>query len=314
MNRQWIDRDRGFLVGLLGCITRSYMDYLSVWSTTGLFHRSMTRPATGRVVVHQDNRGHDLALLLASSIPIVVYWRGMRVGQDCSAWPLLGVGFCAWWCIDRAISSLIAVAFGFKNNANRPERLSYDQARRRIVLKLCLFYPSLVFAYANVLWWMALSGAKFAAPIAAPSDALQLSFSTMTTIGYGTFAPADVYSILVCMCAAGTALLNLGASLSVLAAMVKVSPASPDSEPRTVERKEISAIEYDVRLVLPVVFTCAAIAFLSREASLAFGTKPTLADNIEYRVVPSSELNGMTPEWQVLMAIPENGQILLMRK
>ena len=186
--------------------------------------------------VIQQNHRHDGCLLIASLLPVVAYFWWLK-NPHLNPWvEILILGYCGWWCVDRFVSAVRAAIFGFGFDPLQPEngleRITPSQAQRRIVLKLLLFCPSLVFAYAVLYWGLQQNQAcEFHEKLGTLAHGLQLSFGTMTTIGYGTFAPTDTLSILVAALESGTALLNLGASLSALTGVLKVRLEEPSGTP-----------------------------------------------------------------------------------
>jgi hypothetical protein len=128
--------------------------------------------------------------------------------------------------------------------------MDLHRIQRRFILSL-MHLVELIFNYAVIYWILSYKADRFNAPLTLPAHALQLSFSTLTTIGYGTFAPVSRLSTAAAMLESFTGLLWIG---GIIAKMVAGSEKLDVDED---EYKTASRRHLQTRKWLPPIATLA---------------------------------------------------------
>ena len=152
------------------------------------------------------------------------------------AFALLAVTFSLYRCIDLLVSlGRIAVVGGFGDTP------TYRLDRKKVMrntLAVLINYVELVFWYATIYLVLARSRPDefySATTSTTPSLAFILSFTTITTIGYGNIAPQKIISGFLCGIEALTALVMVSAVIGSLVSLA----ASSISAPTTVEEHTV---------------------------------------------------------------------------
>jgi hypothetical protein len=150
--------------------------------------------------------------------------------------------------------------------------MTLQRAQRRLLTTL-IHFAELIFFYAVIYWVLHDSfGAAIyglpsgVTPTAVP--ALQLSFATMTTIGYGTYAPDSVPTLITAIIQSLTGLVLIGGFVAQMATLLKTAAAgkegsaplhTPLPEHSVVSCAEVSYLEYQLRRWLPPFLTLLAV-------------------------------------------------------
>jgi hypothetical protein len=152
------------------------------------------------------------------------------------------------------MNALRGAIFGYKNRPELKEQMTIHRAQRRLLLTL-MFISEVTFFNAIVFWILKANfGAKYIMDLNTPVDALQLSFSTISTVGYGTYAPADRFTIILALLEFVTGLLFIAGSIAQMSALLKTGSTGTGTKDET-EGKEVSSLEVQLRRVLPPIMT-----------------------------------------------------------
>ena len=261
----------GFLLGVADFLGDLWLHYLSIWSWVGIFHQRMGKSSSGKMLIRQNNLLHDVFYCFNLLISV---WFALRVlpGRDLKQDRLVTLAFSysVWQAMDLFIGFFHGTLFGIKNNPETRESLTLHRAQRRLLLTIISFFE-LVFCYSIIYWVMSRRfGCLFSGLEKGDNSywALQMSFSTLTTIGYGTYAPDQTITIIVALFQALSGLLVIGGSIAQMASMLKTPyQAPPDngadgSHGELEESVEITINKYRLRCVLPPLGTLLVISFI----------------------------------------------------
>ena len=264
MRIPWNTRN-GFLLGSVDWLGHAWCHYCAIWSWVPVFHRCRPGPTPGTFLLIQNNIRHDICLYLLR--PLLLAYAALfylaidSVHQTAGLWFF---AFASWSAIDLFVSNLTGTLFGYKNKPGLPEEMSLHRAQRRLMIVL-IDFVQVVFSYTVILWFsQALLKCEFVDPLTHPSHALQLAFSTVTTIGYGTYAPVSRGAILICLLQSATGLLMISGGIAQMAALLKTSHVAPSDETEVArdEGKEVTATEAFLRRFLPPLITVGCIVLL----------------------------------------------------
>jgi hypothetical protein len=191
------NRQNGFLLGCLDDVGHCWSHYCAIWGWAGVFHKSRpieNKNADQNFWLEQDNRAYDIIYSARLIISVLFFsYLAMRWDHHSGPAPRLDSFILSWslWRVaDNLINYVHGPLFGFKNKPGRRESFSLSRAQRRLMLTL-IDYCEIVFTYSSIYWLISiyLGPQSYDKGFINPSSALQLSFSTITTVGYGTFAP-----------------------------------------------------------------------------------------------------------------------------
>jgi hypothetical protein len=174
------------------------------------------------------------------------------------------VAFAMIRVIDMFFDLQMLAVFGNDYGKSWIPEMGSRRAQRTILLDL-LMVIQLVFWYAIVFWGIALCRPLyFSDAITSPGHALQLAFSSATTIGYGTYAPTAMLSIWIALFEFMTVLCLVAGLLPTLFGR---STSGSKQEDRNTPSAPIiweSGIIFVLRSFLPIVFYMISIFFLAR--------------------------------------------------
>jgi hypothetical protein len=264
MRIPWNTRN-GFLLGSVDWLGHAWCHYCAIWSWVPLFHRYRPGPTPGTFLLIQNNIRHDVCLYLLR--PFLLGYAALFYLSTNSIQHAVGLWFFAfatWSAIDLFVSNLTGTLFGYKNRPGHAEEMSLHRAQRRLLI-LLIDFVQVVFCYTIILWFsQPLFQCKFDKILEEPSHAFQLAFSTVTTIGYGTFAPMSRGAIIICLIESATGLLMISGGIAQMAALLKTPrlAAGAAAELPQDEGKEVTGTEASLRHFLPPLMTVGCIALL----------------------------------------------------
>ncbi len=219
-----MDKESGFLVHVLDWSTKAWMEYCDIWSWVPVFYHVPKNAirSDGKVKPKQNNILHDV-LWVAMILLGCLFLLGAHFRVD--ELHLLGLSIATYRVIDHFLNALKLPLFGWLSPGS-VEVMESQRAQRRIILAL-LYILELILWYAII--YLALArylGCKFyTQPVDSQLDcvaeALQLSFATMSTVGYGTIAPMDVPTNIVAMMQFFTGLMFITGTIATLAGLLK---------------------------------------------------------------------------------------------
>jgi hypothetical protein len=264
------NRRSGFLLPVVDVFGYIWSNFLTVWSWTPIFHQPLKKPAGQREVsIAQNNVLHDICWCVSLALATYFIFRllpGRDVATD--SWILIAFSYSSWRSLDLAVVLMHGTLFGYKNRPGTREVMTLQRAQRRLLVSL-IHFGELILFYA-VIYWVLYQRFKcrfngFAGTVTTPYQALLVSFSTLTTIGYGTYAPDQTPSVLVAMLQSFTGLLLIGGFIAQMSSLLKAVHA--ETEPKEAEEEEeetteVSFREYRLRRVVPPLATFLGIVLI----------------------------------------------------
>ena len=228
---------RGWLLPLVNTLGVIWRQYLSFWGWS-LFCTQPSKPDVHRKRAVMDATDTVLLLLAVGSYACLHF---LLKSPQCSP---VGSGHGSFLTILNLVATLAAVRSldVLLNACNLTPfgadpisvRLRDHHTNRRVILLSLMRYTELIFWYAILAFATWLNGStEFSAPFgerAAPNcnslaTALQTSMSTITTVGYGSFAPRDAAACLLLLAEALTAVVLLTVVISGAISLTLSDPA-----------------------------------------------------------------------------------------
>ena len=167
----------------------------------------------------QFNRDIVLLAMLTGSILSVALCYWLKPTRSCFALQLISA-FAFYRCIDVFIAVIrTGVFFSFRGNIQINKEPSWRV--RWVLLGVIFNYIELIMWFAIIYFQIALkSPNQFTENITYIHQALNLSFSTMTTIGYGKYEPNQMFSTILTLLQALTGIMHLTLAISSLLALL----------------------------------------------------------------------------------------------
>ncbi len=257
-----INRDRGWLTSFAEQVLEVWVHYCAIWSWVGPFHYINKKKSKYYLV--QNNIRHDFCWAIMFVLPIFVI--AIILPTSGGQLVLLFFSVSLWRLFDLFLAALRGAVFGYKNPPEKPEWMTTHRAQRRLLLTF-IYIMEVIFNYAIVFWILQIYfGAAFDSMLRNPWDAVQLSFSTISTVGYGTYAPNDTLTTILALIEFVTGLLFIAGSIAQMASLLKTSQNSKvklDIKPKVNtehEGKEVKLKEVCFRRFMPPIITLLVIA------------------------------------------------------
>jgi len=211
-------RNDGFIVILVDIICHVWIRFVALWGWARFHKKENCSPPETRADVF--DRLHSLLLVLAIVAFGFCFWS--EVPWMYWSFYGFGVAFAGFRTVDLMITSLALVTFGNKHGDHWLIPMTMRRRRRTLLLVLVEFVE-LTFWYAVLYFHLGTScKVPFKGAIACPQQAFQTSISTITTIGYGTYAPVGGWAIFFATLEVLTGILLLG---GLFASLVSVTLA-----------------------------------------------------------------------------------------
>jgi hypothetical protein len=260
-----VDRKNGWLLFLVEVITDGWLHYWSIGCWVPVFHFPIPATSTNQCEIRlvQDNIRHDACWLILSATSVACFF-SLDSHPPSSPECLAAFAYSTWRALDLFALSLRLPVFGLKNSPDTNEKMDLHRIQRRFILSL-MHLVELIFNYAVIYWMLSYKADRFKDPLTLPAHALQLSFSTLTTIGYGTYAPVSRLSTAAAMLESLTGLLWIG---GIIAKMVAGSQEIDFGED---EYKTASRRQLQTRKWLPPIATLGTFLSMMVVAVLCVG-------------------------------------------
>ena len=263
-NSPWMD---GWIVVLLYFLVHSWTRWVSP-NGFALFYRHNNNHSKGRPF------WCDLVVFL-----LLDRWHG------CSTFLASAFGLSSFKCLDLLADFMMLAVFGNKYGRSWLVEMPRRRRHRTVIIDLLLFVE-LVFWHAILAYVLGIQvPGLFSAEISCRSQALQYSLATATTVGYGTYAPDHLFSVLQASIESISALLLVAGVVSVVFSLNtsdnehianRIVPAQSDEYGLCVpwEKKWGWRLRYFLPVAIPVVFITLACTFMPAVVSLAKASTP----------------------------------------
>ena len=242
-----VAKDHSWLLASVRVLLTLWRYELSVWAWAPLFHGNRPASRDRRIAIFD-------AIWLGTCVGSAAVWFGnwwawqkqavtlLRPEQaiDVPAWQLWGMAIAIWRLVDIFLNALDVTPVG--PGAVRP-RIRTPALNQRLVLLNLLTLVEVIFLNASVSffleqWGLARYDKALASPVSeglpalggdALVHALQTSLSTITTVGYGTYAPANLCAVALSFLETFTGLLLI-TLVAAGALSLTVSPPATNHE------------------------------------------------------------------------------------
>ena len=214
---------QGFLLGLLDSVTHTWVSRISLISIPPL--RPKGEKFEGELQRNRDVFVSSMLALALGSFLALYFCQGPQL-HAILHWV---AAFAIYRAFDLALTVIrIGVFFSFRGDV----KIAEVQAWRvqRILVGVLMNYVELVFWYSLIYYDLSLQCTKqFHPDIRNLHQAFSLSFSTMTTVGYGLYAPDSMVSNLVAFAQSLTGLILIANAVGSLVAILtsKSAPGAP---------------------------------------------------------------------------------------
>jgi hypothetical protein len=159
-------------------------------------------------------------------------------------------------CVDLLLDFAMLAIFGNRYGQPWQGEMQARRLHRTLVIDLLLLVE-LVFWYATVAYVAAQlfpCKLKYEKPLAEPAHALHVSMATVTTIGYGTYAPVSLLAVLLSLVQALSALLLLTGVVAGIFSHISSQRGGPGANTADANRLPIpwnKGLGWKLRYVLP---------------------------------------------------------------
>jgi hypothetical protein len=263
MSKLRVDLARGWIIPFIELVTDIWTRYCVIWAWSGIYWYISIDNKNSKKIITQNCVATD-TLWISLLISSILFFSLLSFDLT------LQISFFSiaiWRNIDHFFVAIRSALFGFYNNPNIPEIMHYHRAQRRIAIVI-LIIIELIYFWAIIYWFIQENfNVSFSGKMMNSSHALQLSFSSVSTIGYGTYAPNDRISVTLAIFQSITALLYIGGIISQMIGNLKQIPSNKDSNTIQITYKYsdesvFDDLEWKKRMYLPPIITIVGISSL----------------------------------------------------
>lgn len=202
---------KGFLVGLISWVLESWSNWVGLWSWSLL--RPRCDAHVGRALVYRD-----ITIVVAIGVASTAF--GVWPLGDCRCLRAFLGGLAIFRIIDLSFAHLRLGIFGSIRDDVPLRELPLARIQRAL-LATFLNYVELLMWFALLdLWLGELSPNQFTNAVHCRTQAFFVSMSSMTTVGYGEYAPVQPLALFV---ATWQALLGLFMLVAVVGLLVSLA-------------------------------------------------------------------------------------------